>query len=82
MMTVAAQLRQGVSGRRCGTRAVGRLSNVCDGDWSLGLAQCFFGARVQVFDPVDKKFVIKTWADVRVGDIITVFKVSGPQRTA
>ena len=30
----------------------------------------------QVFDSVEKKFVTRTWADVHVGDVITVFKVS------
>jgi hypothetical protein len=31
--------------------------------------------RPQVLDPVEKKFVKRTWADVRVGNVITVFKV-------
>jgi len=29
---------------------------------------------VEVFDSVEQKFVVKTWADVCVGDVITVFK--------
>lgn len=31
---------------------------------------------LQVFDSVEMKFVNKTWADVCVGDVITVHKVS------
>lgn len=29
----------------------------------------------QVYDNNEKQFVKKTWADVRVGDVITVYKV-------
>lgn len=56
------------------------------GSWKFSSAlsandnPCSCGTRCimrQVFDSEEQRFVTKTWADVRVGDVITVFKVRG-----